>query len=230
MLIIADSRMPAAARDKIAGLGEVLWLDPQPTVYPGIAAHPDIFFCQLGKSLICSPMIPNRWRERLLQHQVDLIDGSRAPGNSYPSSARYNAVITNDLFVHNNSISDEVLTALAADKTLVNVNQGYTRCNLFPLTNSVFITSDRGIEKVLLKHGKTVVFINPVQVVLPGHKHGFIGGCFGKDDHQLVFCGSLDALAVGDLIRQHAEVAGLRIISLFDGPPTDTGSIFFVGE
>lgn len=230
MLIIADSRMPAAARDKIAGLGEVLWLDPQPTVYPGIAAHPDIFFCQLGKSLICSPMIPNRWRERLLQHQVDLIDGSRAPGNSYPSSARYNAVIANDLFVHNNSISDEVLTALAADKTLVNVNQGYTRCNLFPLTNSVFITSDRGIEKVLLKHGKTVVFINPVQVVLPGHKHGFIGGCFGKDDHQIVFCGSLDALDVGDLIRQHAEVAGLRIISLFDGPPTDTGSIFFVGE
>ncbi len=64
-------------------------------------------------------------------------------------------------------------------RKIIKVRQGYIRCNTLALDDNTFITSDRGIEKALLKEGMLTFFLNPCNITLKGYKNGFIGGCGG---------------------------------------------------
>ena len=228
MLIIADSRMPVAARNKLALLGEVLWLDPQLSVYPGIAAHPDIFFCQMNNHLFASPQIPPRWENKICEFGIQLIKGTSDLGSKYPQTAHYNAVFSGKTLIHNLNISDPKLLQSELATEFIHVNQGYTRCNLLAINDKTFITNDVGVFSTLTKKGMEVLMIDPLPIQLPGQKHGFFGGCCGIWNDELVFCGTIDNLAEARSIYLLMERLNMRVINLYDGPPTDVGSIFFI--
>lgn len=228
MLIIADSRMPLAAKDSLSGLGEVLWLEPQPCVYPAIAAHPDIYLCRHKHQLIASPDIPVHWSARIRSAGIALSFGQQRLGEKYPQTAGYNAVFAGDLLIHNLKVSDPMLLSLASDT--IHVKQAYTRCNLLALNNTHMITSDRGIEKTLLRHGKNVLFVEPKQIRLAQHTHGFFGGACGLFGTNLVVCGNISTLGESEALHDFAHSCGFTLLSLFDGPLTDVGSmLFFTG-
>ena len=227
MLIIADSRMPEQARRRLATLGETLWMPPQKHVYQSIAAHPDIFFCQTGTGFIAAPNAPVEITEKLIQSGVLIIPGRKKVGEKHPETVRYNAVFSDSFFIHNTRLSDETLLRHAAGMKIIHVTQGYTRCNLLPLSDKAFLCSDRNIEKNLLRQGVDVLFVRPEEILLPGVRHGFIGGCCGVFEKTVVIIGSLSGHRQGNEIRQFLKNNGMAIIELYDGPLWDGGGVLF---
>jgi hypothetical protein len=228
MIILASYTVPAEARAKLKTMGTLVLLRPQPGVYKSIASHPDIFFCVGPNCLYISPALSEELINKL--RAVHFFKGSAPPLNNYPASARYNAVMAHGVFIHNLKATDPALLLAAQDMEQIHVKQAYTRCNLICLSNSHFITSDKGIEKTLLSYGKRVCYISPRQVSLSGHPHGFIGGACGMLGQTLYVCGGLSHLNEAEELKQFLTACDWGFVELYKGPPSDVGSVLFVRE
>jgi hypothetical protein len=228
MIIIASYNIPEEAKARLKSLGKLALLQPQTGVYKSIASHPDIFFCQGPDCLFVSPAIPEAVSGEL--QVFPLCKGTKPPDGVYPGSARYNAVMAHGMFIHKLNISDPALLQAAKDLEQIHVAQAYTRCNLLCLSNTHFITSDKGIEKTLLAHGKHVCYINPQQVSLSGHPHGFFGGACGLFGQTLYLCGSLSNLSEAEALINFLSDCGWALVELYQGPIIDVGSILFVKD
>jgi len=148
MLIIIDHKMSPGAKYTLSSYGELMELETDGLTYPSISGHPDIFFCQLPDILIVAPNLPKKYFEKLDEHHIDYITGELPVGPEYPSSARYNAVATENFLIHNLNHTDSVIIRTMKDLIPVHIDQGYCRCNLLPLKDDHFITSDQGIYKI----------------------------------------------------------------------------------
>jgi hypothetical protein len=207
--------------------------------------------------LIVAPNLPEQYFEELPKFGVDFITGEFPVGPEYPASVRYNAVATDKLLIHNFRHTDFMITRTLEDLHPVHVDQGYTRCNLLPLRDGHFITSDEGIYKVLKGlHPDGVPFsppnqltnstvennseglhpdgvpmivpVSPENILLPGFPHGFFGGCCGVLEDKVFINGSLSHLPEGQKVREFLEELDYEIVELADGPLVDVGSILFV--
>lgn len=228
MLIIADKRLPEAVKANLSEYGKMIEMESSGIVYEAISGHPDIFLCQDEHALIVAPNTPQNITDQLVKNHLTFSYGEKNLGQKYPETARFNAVITENLLIHNLKITDQEIIKVAENKEKIHVEQGYTRCNLISLHERGFITSDKSIETVLLKSGKNVLFADPSEILLPGFKNGFFGGCCGINENLLFVAGSLLFLNNGDQIKAFAENYGFEIIELYDGPLIDGGGIFFL--
>lgn len=232
--IIASSTMPVEARGKLESLGEVVWLEPSALAYSSISSHPDIFFfCKdenSTKSIVYAPNAPKEWIEK-----IDFImeKGDTFVGEKYPETVHYNAVGIGKVLIHNFKHTDPKIKSLYEgldpdEFVQINVNQGYTRCNLLALNERNYITSDLGIKKTLECHGFEVFYVDPQQVELPGQKNGFFPGCCGIMNDTLVVCGSLGNLKECRELKKFVRRNKMKIIELYKGNLIDLGSIFFL--
>ena len=216
--IIASSMMPAEAKETLSKMGSVTWLEPSDLAYPSISSHPDIFFfCKDERhceSVICAP--------------------DNSIGNKYPDTCRFNAVGVGNILIHNLKYTDkkilDLYRNLSTKSVQINVNQGYTRCNLLALNETNYITSDLGVKRVLEEHNFNVFYVDPHQITLPGQKYGFFPGCCGLVDDNLVVCGSISRLKKCKELRKFVRRNGMKIIELYNGELIDVGSIFFVRQ
>lgn len=232
--IIASATMPTEAKESLSKMGDVVWLEPSDLAYPFISSHPDIFFfCHNERhceSLVCSPNNPVGTRRALSQR--DIIEGISSVGHKYPETCHYNAVGVGNTLVHNLLHTDisilDLYGKISTKSVQLNVNQGYTRCNLLALDEKNFITSDFGIKRVLENNGCNVFYVDPHQILLPGHDHGFFPGCCGLVDDCVVVCGALKHLKECKELKKFIRRNNMRIIELYNGELVDVGSIFFV--
>lgn len=224
--IIASLMMPTAAKEKLQTLGNVIWLEPSNLAYPSISSHPDIFFfCDNErncKSIVCASNTPTEWLENI---KLPVIKGGKPVGNKYPETVHYNAVGIDNILIHNLQFSDEKLLTKSVQ---INVNQGYTRCNLLALNETNYITSDLGIKKTLEKYSFDVFYVDPQQIVLPGQKYGFFSGCCGLFGDNVVICGSLNHLKECKELKKFIRRNKMKIIELYNGELVDVGSLFFL--
>ena len=228
MIIIIDKRIPVKARTALKKYGHLIELTTQEITYESLSGHPDIFFCKINAKLVIAPNVPENFREQMNQFKIEYIQGEMAVGPKYPETAAYNAVFTENMLIHNFRYTDSRITDLSGDAELIHVNQGYARCNIVPLKNKKFITSDQGIHKTLLRYDLDVLYVKPDEIILPGQKHGFLGGCCGVLKDSLFIIGNLDHFSEGEKIRKFVSEAGFRIIELYDGPLFDGGNVLFV--
>ena len=126
MLIIVDKRIPAEARENLSKYGKLLEFSSSGITYEAISGHPDIFFCKVGKELIIAPNIPEGFVKELKNNGISFKMGFRDVGGKYPGSAIYNAVVTDQYFVHNCDISDTMLLAKTQQLKKIHINQGYS--------------------------------------------------------------------------------------------------------
>jgi len=227
MFILSDNRIPEKAKKGLQKYGEVLFLETREITYPAISGHPDIFVCKTENSLVIAPNTPEKIKHLLTQNSIQFVEGTLKVGRQYPKTACYNALVTDKLLIHNLKHTDPVIQENCTDLQNIHVNQAYTRCNLIALDNNRFITSDKGIEKTLISKGFEVLFVHPKGIILPGFKHGFIGGCCGIYEDSIFFIGSLNHFPEGDKIQDFLK--GHEIIELFDGQLFDGGSLIFIG-
>jgi hypothetical protein len=239
MLIIIDKKLSWDAKKTLSSYGELLELETEGITYPAISGHPDIFFCQAPGKLIVAPNLPQKYFDQLQNHNIDFITGELPVGPEYPASARYNAVVTDKYLIHNFRHTDFMITREFEDMELINVDQGYCRCNLLPLRDGHFITSDMGIFKVLkgLHPQGTpslnstfpkVLHVSPESILLNSFPQGFFGGCCGVREGNVFVNGSLSFHPDGGKIREYLTFLSYKIVELGDGPLMDVGSIFFL--
>lgn len=226
-LIITDKRTPLPVKNALRNRGRLVLLSTENMVYKSISGHPDIFICAGQEAVVMAPGLPEEIKKALSEYGIPVIRGSADPGKTYPASARYNAVITPEYIIHNLKITDPVIAETFKDRKQLHVNQGYTRCNLLALNGNRFITSDRGIEKVLLQKGKTVFYVDPAPVRLHGQKHGFFPGCCGILDSEVLIAGNLKFHPQGEEISAFIQSAGYSVQELYNDPLTDVGGIIF---
>ena len=224
-LIIIDHRMPAEAKEKLSSYGRLLELSTTGITYDAISGHPDIFFCQAGEALFAAPNTPGNILAELDETGISLITGEEPVGDKYPETARYNAVVTDKHIIHNFRYTDLSIVNSLENHSLVHVNQGYCRCNLLPLKDDHFITSDEGIYKVLLRHGLDALLVSTEGIMLEGQNHGFFGGACGILEDQVFIAGSLDHYIDGEKVSEYLDKLGYRIVPLFNGTLMDCGSI-----
>ncbi len=223
-LIVIDKKMPHEAKRTLLQYGDVLELETAGITYPAISGHPDIFFCQAPAGLIVAPELPDKYFEALKQKKLNFVKGGLMPGSQYPQTAAYNAVVCGNLLIHNLKVTDSVVLNACQDLQHIHVKQAYTRCNLLTL-NSIFITSDKGIEKILTIKGINCKFFSPEGIKLEGFSHGFLGGACGVYEDQVFVCGSLKHYSYGKEFKQIADQAGYYVEELYNGPLIDVGSI-----
>ena len=109
-----------------------------------------------------------------------------------------------------------MITRTLQDLTPVHVDQGYCRCNLLPLKDDCFITSDEGIYKVSRdsisetpsRRSISEIHLNvsPQDILLEGFPHGFFGGCCGVWEDKVFINGSLEFLQEGEKVREFLEI------------------------
>ncbi len=229
-MIIVNNRIPEQAKDKLKGFGEVLFLETKGITYQAISGHPDIFFCGINGKLIVAPNLPTKLKEGLNNNSIPFVEGKKPVGAKYPGTAFYNAVVTENYLIHNLKYTDTAIMESSGNLKKINVSQAYTRCNLLPLPGDRFITSDRGIEKTLMKEGLETLFVSPKDILLPGFEHGFLGGACGFFENKLLLLGSLDYFKDGEKTRQFLAKAKMEIIELYLGPLVDGGSILNIAH
>lgn len=230
--IIADSRIPEEAKKNLKKLGNVLFINPTSVTYNSISSHPDIFFFQKDDALIYAPNAPKRIIKELKKRKIKLIEGKKEVGKKYPETVPYNAVGIGNLLIHNLKHTDE--TILSSYENHINVNQGYTRCNLLALNENAFITSDLAISRQLSAVNSQsqsstvkVLYIDPKQIKLEGQRNGFFPGCCGVWKNNLIVCGSTKNLKEKTELDKFLKENNFNLIELYDGELIDVGSIFF---
>ena len=236
--IIADGRMPEEAKKNLKKLGDVLFLNPTDITYKSISAHPDIFFFQTKNGLVYAPNAPKRIVKELKKRKIKLTEGKKEVGRKYPDTVPYNAVGIGDTLIHNLKHTDPTILSLYENH--IQVNQGYTRCNLVALNGNSFITSipdnrqqttDNRLcpsESHVETYGRTsILYIDPKQIKLEGHDHGFFPGCCGVWKNNLIVCGSTKYLKEKEALDKFLKDNDFNLIELYDGELVDVGSVFF---
>ncbi len=231
MFILIDKSIPVEAKAKLSDFGELIEIESNGIVYNSISGHPDVFFCQTPNNLFVAPNTPATIIDVIKKNNIKFEYGKNPLGNIYPFTSSYNAVITDSFLIHNLKYTDEKIIISTDFKTKINVNQSYTRCNLVALADRVFITSNTGIFNVLNKIPLVkILFVKPDQIILPGFKNGFFGGCCGVFDNNLVVIGNLDKFEDGEKIKLFLHESKVKLIELYDNQLFDGGSILFLNE
>lgn len=228
MLIIADKKMPAEAKKRLREVGNLMEIETRGITYDAISGHPDIFFTQAGNRLIAAPNLPDRYQKMLTEHGATYIKGDKPVGATYPETAIYNAVVSDDVLVHNLTITDAAVKLAAGQRRKIHVKQGYTRCNLLFIAPGMAITSDKKIYDQLIKAGIRVLFFDPSHIRLPGFSNGFVGGACGMFNNTLFIAGNLRHHTDGDPLKQFCAGAGVAVTELCDEPLFDGGGILFI--
>ena len=238
--IIADARMPEEAKKNLKKLGDVLFLNPTEITYKSISAHPDIFFFQTKDGLVHAPNAPKRIIKELKKRKIKLTEGKKEVGKKYPETVPYNAVGIGDTLIHNLKHTDPTILSLYENH--IHVNQGYTRCNLVALNGNSFITSDENICKVAETQSRKdtesgfcvqssefrILYIDPKQIKLEGHDHGFFPGCCGVWKNNLIVCGSTKYLKEKAELDKFLKDNDFNLIELYDGELFDVGSVLII--
>lgn len=183
-----------------------------PLLSEGIASHPDLFMCKMGCQLGAPVFCGDAGKPR-------------AP---YPKDIPYNAACTGKFFIHRLAFTDAALLRAAKEMNmiLIDVPQGYTKCNVVVVDENSLITSDKGIFDVLDRRDDIdCLLVHSGHVRLSGYSTGFLGGASGRVDNRILFHGSLPHHPDAKQIQDFIESRGFDVI-WFDGfPLTDIGSI-----
>lgn len=149
-------------------------------------------------------------------------------GNKYPHDVRLNcAIIGNKIICNEKTICREVLDfAYINGFTVINVNQGYSKCSICIVDENSIITDDESIFAAAGKFLNDVLYVSKGSIGLKGYNYGFIGGCCGKiDKYKIAFNGEIeshkDCNAIIDFISRYNN----ECIELCKGPLVDIGGI-----
>ena len=225
--VIVSSSIPQKALNQLNAQFEVVLFHTENLTYQAISNHPDVFMCPARDGLLVASNFPEKAKKMLADCCIPIQYGILPVGIAYPQSARYNAVVTEKYFIHHLKHTDPELLHIHRDKKLIHVNQAYTRCNLLALRENWFVTSDRGIENILMDQDFKVLFMDTTGIQLPGFSHGFFGGTCGILEDTVYFIGDFAYHKQGEEISLLLEKLGYQTCALYDGPLFDGGSLFF---
>ena len=201
-----------------------------PNVDKPVAHHIDMQIVKCSdKAYLCAPCVYDHYLDAFENTTIELVKGHENPDDRYPHDVKYNIAITGKYAIHNTSHTDKAFFELSCYSD-INVKQGYSKCNICVVSEDAIITSDKGIADTLSKYPIDVLLISEGHILLDGYNHGFIGGCSGLiENNLLAFAGDISIHPDYESIRDFCLNHGVDLVSLYDGDLVDIGTIVSVG-
>lgn len=233
--VIVDYRTSKKILDKLSSLGfEIIMSDESKSVSPFLSGHPDMQICKCsGDVFVCAPECYEYYKMVLSQFNVKLLCGKTGLECNYPNDIAYNVVRIGNIAIHNFDFTDGVIKDCFVNLNvkMLNVKQGYAKCNVCVVGDNSAITSDVGIYKKLVANDVDTLLIDDGDINIWGWEHGFIGGASGMlDDKTLAFCGNVQLHPCGHQIENFCFKHNVSVVSLADDVLFDYGSIIPVGN
>lgn len=234
--LIIDGRMRKIEKEKLKELGyNLIEIKPSKNVYEEISAHVDIFTCKIGNKLIVEPSVYAAIKEQLLLN-FEIDRGQENIQNKYPHDIKYNVAILGKKGIHNFEFTDPKIKKELKENgyELINTTQGYTNCSIAVIDENSAIVTDKGLYKILQKHGIEVLYLqNKPDIKLLTHKEysdktGFIGGAISKVDDNIIVFGDLNKIDENNQIRNFIESKKLNIIEFKGLDVIDYGGILLL--
>ena len=218
----------AEAFERETGI-ETIAIKPYSHLDSPVAAHPDMLFCILDKTVFCygDYVSENGIDKALTEHGYKIISVSNKCECKYPKDISLNVLVMGKcLFCNKKNTALEILEyADLNGYTVYDVKQGYAACSSLVIDENTAITSDESIARAIELCGKTVLRISNEQIILPGYNCGFIGGSSGKIGGRVCFFGNIDTLSDGEQIRKLLKTKNCSIIPIMSGRVYDFGGI-----
>lgn len=149
----------------------------------------------------------------------------------YPSCVKLNCAIINDKIICNKKYADKSVENKFQNKTLINVNQGYTKCSTAIVEGNAIITSDISIYNAAVKNKIDCLKISEGGISLCESYGGFIGGaCFKADKDTLAFTGDVRKHPDYISIKAFCLNYGVNLLSICGGILTDIGGVIPLKE
>ena len=229
MLAIIDSRSSKQAINNLKEyVTDVCKFQTSGITCNSISGHPDIFIYQDQNQLVIAPNAPAELFGILDSHNITYVKGKNSIGDEFHNSVQYNCLSTSHFLFHKSGYADPVILEINKDKEFIQLPQAYTKCSLVHLCEDNYLTSDGGIEKVLLRKGLSCFYFNPENITIQDHNNGFIGGTIGIWGKRIFFNGHVELHADGKRLKEHLLNLDFDIVNLSDEYLYDGGCIFFV--
>ncbi len=227
--VLVDYRIEDLEKYNLEKLGfKVTAIPPSKILYEAVCGHPDMLVHIIDNSTVMVHAdMDLDFILNLKNLNFSIVVSQKSLQSSYPYNIMLNAVNLNNLFIHNINYTDIVLLNHMKNKKLKNVKQGYTKCSTAVVSQNGLMTSDKGIAKSSFEEGIDVLLLPPGDILLPGLNYGFIGGCCGLlEDNLLAFYGDLKHYTYGRDVLAFLKKHNVEPVFLRDGPLIDRGSIF----
>lgn len=224
---IVDKNISKNLEYSLSKYGEIYKTGYIEFLYEPVNTHPDIqiHFFDKNNAICCKEMY--FYYKNILPHNIKLICGENSVGGGYPNDASYNVAVFGNNLVCNFKYVDNNLKEYYNKKgyNLINVSQGYTKCNICIVSDNAIITEDIGIANKLNAEGIDVLLIEKGHVNMKNFKYGFIGGStVNLSENTIGFFGDItkhiDYLKIKQFILKYNK----NIISLSNEKLTDYGS------
>jgi len=146
----------------------------------------------------------------------------------YPNDIKLNAKAFGRNILCNAAFVSDNIKKFAADNdfSLLHCNQGYAACSTVKLSDNAAITDDISVYNILSRTGIDCLMVSKGSVKLNGYSYGFIGGCCGLIENNLIaFAGNIDTHTDSEQIKSFLYKHNINYINLTDGELTDIGGI-----
>ena len=230
--VIIDKRMRKIEKQKIQDIGyEIIEVQTNQEVYPEISSHADIFVCKVRNEIIIEP-------SQKFKELSNFVYGEEKIRIKYPQDIKYNVCIIGNIAIHNLNYTDKILKQKLIDNhfELVNTTQGYTNCSIAVINENSAIVTDKGLNKILQKHGIKTLYLNErldIKLLKENkysEKKGFIGGCISRLGDKVIIFGDLDKIDSKNKMRNFINEKGLEIIEFKGLDVIDYGGLIEIEE
>lgn len=199
---------------------------PKPVQY-----HPDLQVCRLSFETLF--VLKNssllEFKNELCFQSPKVLETETEPEAHYPKDVLCSGVPFGKWLLANPHTLDPLIMRKANEEglSLIPVRQGYAACAVCKVGEHAAITADEGICRALQEKKEfEVLLIQPGFIELPGYDTGFLGGCCGKlEENLIVFTGALSCHPDGKKIKDFLNSHQIDIWELSRKPLLDTGGI-----
>lgn len=193
-----------------------------------VSSHADMLIHHLGNELIIAAEPNSIYVKELKSLGFIAIDSHFLLSPKYPNDIRLNCLrIGKKLF----GMIDFVDPAIKSfcDKNnvkMIKCKQGYTKCSVCIVNEHAVITADPHLAALCREEGIDVLRIREGYIELPGYLYGFIGGCSGLIDNNLIaFTGEINNHPDYNKIVSFLSAQNTNYICLTKGNLIDIGGI-----
>lgn len=216
--VLVDKYIDKSSRCLLESLDIKLFFTKEVSKISDITStHPDMQFAFVSETevAVCNELY-EYYQSTLPMYNYIPVSGIKSP---YPYDCKLNFTIIDNI-CFKSKYHFEV------KKNIININQGYSKCNICILNENSFLTSDKGILLKASNYGFNTYYLDDCEISLNGYKNGFWGGCSGLIDRdKLFFNGNIESLSCYKDLLDILAKEKIEPIYSREAPLTDIGSI-----
>ena len=241
-IVLIDSRMPQRCKTAVRRYFRTIELPENKAFEQPLRTHPDLVlfpyhegFLIEQRTALCFKAMGDKqtfyFADEIFKENVVRFRAGKT-GVRYPHDCALNFAMCGNFIIGNREAIHPKLAGLILKYgwKLINVKQGYAKCNICTVSDNAIITEDEGIAKSCAEYGIDVLLLKTKAVRLPGYDYGFIGGACSQphrtlDGIKIFFCGSIEKHPEYEKIRRFCRKYDVVPESLTQSQLTDCGSI-----